>query len=112
MTHQVCCPGFCQRYVASSLTYQSCASAQELWRSSFETALHCCERFCGVVQVVNMPLQQFRDLYREYINAFAACMLELASDPESPVLPRLERLVRLKWDTGSSVSAHVCLSVS
>lgn len=50
--------------------------------------------FCGGAQVVNMPLQQFRDLYREYINAFAACMLELASDPESPVLPRLERLVR------------------
>lgn len=41
-----------------------------------------------------MPLQQFRALYREYINAFAACLLELASDPESPVLPRLERLVR------------------
>lgn len=42
-----------------------------------------------------MPLQQFRDLYREYINAFAACLLELASDPESPAAQRLERLVRV-----------------
>jgi hypothetical protein len=53
-------------------------------------------------QVVNMPLQQFRALYREYINAFAACLLELASDPESPVLPRLERLV------GTLAAISVC----
>lgn len=50
--------------------------------------------FVSFLQVVKMPLQQFRDLYRDYINAFAGCLLQLASDPESPALARLERLVR------------------
>jgi hypothetical protein len=58
-----------------------------------------------------MPLQQFRDLYKEYINAFAACMLELASNPESPVLPRLERLVRFKRGSGILSAAHVGIPV-
>lgn len=49
------------------------------------------------LQIVNMPLQEFRDLYREYINALAAYLLELSSNPDSAALSRIERLVITGW---------------
>lgn len=41
------------------------------------------------VQASRMPLDEFKDIQRDFVNAMAVCLLEMGGDQNSPAAKRL-----------------------